>query len=250
MVAHLAMLKALIIRDIQIKYAQSFLGIIWALVQPLTALLVYSIFFRFVFQFESLGYNYALYVFSGVLPWQLFSHALHHGSGSLIQHQDLVRKVAFPKLLLPLTKVAVGLLEMSLGMGILLIFLGISGHISVQLIALPVAILTLVLVSLALPVWISQLAIRRRDLLHILPYLGNFGIWLTPVFFTMSSLPNWLQTIVLLNPMTGVILLFRFALFGDPIPALIWWPLAITGVLLLLGLYRFKSFDKEMTDHL
>lgn len=245
------MILALVKRDLKTKYSQSALGVLWAIIQPLTALIIYSVFFRYVFQFQFDRYSYALYVFSGVLPWHMFTFLLHQASGILISEQDMIRKMAFPKIILLIAKSIVALVEMSLGLVLLLLYLVLTQPSGWSLLLLPLVLLVNILVSLVLPVWISQLSVKKRDLLHILPYLANFGIWLTPIFYTIDILPGWLSSAVMANPMTGVVMAFRSVLFQDPFPleAAI-SPLICMGVLLPLGFRFFKNSEKQIVDYI
>ncbi|WP_421898422.1 ABC transporter permease [Marinoscillum sp.] len=248
---HRHIIKSLVRRDLKIKYSQSVLGWSWAFIQPVTALIIYSIFFRYVFDFQFDKYPYALYVLSGILPWHMFSQNLHQSSGVLLSEQELIRKIAFPKFILLLAKSIVSLIELSFGLILLLIYLTIQSRISWYILLLPAVILINHLVSMIIPIWISQFSVKKRDLLHLIPYLVNFGIWLTPIFYTIENTPKFLSTIIYANPMTGVILTYRLVLFGDPFPleALI-SPAVCIGLFLLPGIALFKNFDKKIVDHI
>ncbi len=248
---HRHIIRSLVRRDLKIKYSQSVLGWTWAFIQPLTALIIYSIFFRYVFDFQFDKYPYALYVLSGILPWHMFSQNLHQSSGVLLSEQELIRKIAFPKFILLLAKSFVSLIELGFGLVLLLTYLAIQSGITWNILLLPCIVLINLLISMIIPIWISQLSVKKRDLLHLVPYLVNFGIWLTPIFYTIENTPKLLSTIIYANPMTGITMTYRWVLFGDPFPleALI-SPTLCIGLLLLPGIVLFKNFDKKIVDHI
>ncbi len=237
-------------RDIKVKYVQSKLGLLWSIIQPITAILIYSLFFKYVFKLEFNEYPYYLYVFAGILPWTLFSYLLNQGSYSLIQNQELIHKLNFPKLLLISAKALVSMVEIMPALIILLIVTFISGDANyIGWVFIPLIILLNLIVAIIPPLWISAFSLRYRDTLHAIPYLGNFGIWLTPIFWVPENSPMIIQRLTNYNPLTFVLYLYRWALFGDNIIwDGLWSMLFFIGIFLPFGLMYFKNQEKHIID--
>jgi lipopolysaccharide transport system permease protein len=249
---HFPLAVSLAKRELLQKYAQSKVGFIWSIIQPLTAFIIYTFFFKYVFKIDFDDYPYSLFVISGVIPWYYFMSVVHHGATALVANQDLIRKVAFPRIILVLSKALVGLFDLFLGLILLLVLLAIYGlPIFVGMLFLPIVVLQLMLFSLVLPIWVSILSIKNRDLLHLIPYLTNFGIWLTPVFYNTSILPDAFQWVVSLNPFTQVLEFFRWSLFASDIN---WTAQVITSIILitflLVGVWVYSKRDKMIIDRI
>ena len=242
-------------RDIKIKYAQSFFGIAWVLLQPITGALIFTFFFTQMFSFgEGLSIPYHLFSFSGFLCWLLFSQLVNLAGTSLVQEERLIKKVYFPRIIIPLSKLMVQLLDFAVGLlALILISSFYYPAVLYRFIFTVPAVILIVLNSMAIVFWLSALTIRYRDLHHIIPYLISFGIWLTPVFFPSVFFPEKFRWMLGINPLAYDIDLFRSLLFGTPLPTLS--PLII-GVhlgfvfLLLTGLRYFLKIDRLSSDYL
>ena len=253
-IKHLIKYRALIWsfskRDLKIQYAQTMLGILWSILRPLTGLLIYTLFFGYLLKVGAGSIPYPLFAFSGMICWYLFSYVLAGSGTAIIESQYIIKKVYFPKIILPLSKVMVGIVEFSISLIVLLLLMFIWGVIpGFKIILLPFIILLIVAAGLSIGIWLSALTIRFRDFHHIIPYLVNFGIFLTPVFYPAILIPSGYEFLIYLNPMAGVIEGMRWMLFGGAIPS-VYYAVGVLPVLLLLftGLYYFTKMESEMVD--
>jgi lipopolysaccharide transport system permease protein len=235
-------------RDLKIKYAQTALGIAWSFLQPLTAVVVFSLFFSLLLNVD-VGYPYALFVISGVLCWNLFIYIFSHGSISLMNNQDLIKKLSFPKLILPTSKVLVALVEVCLTL-ILIVPMMIWAEIpvSLRILGLPIALAFTAIFGLGASLILSAATLRYRDLHHIIPFLVNFGIWFTPVFYPVSLIPQEYSDLIYLNPMASLIELMRWSLFGEELNLLALVGVMISVIVLLIGLVYFKRVEDKIVE--
>ena len=245
-----AMILTLALRDLKIQYAQTILGVFWSILRPLTGLLVYWLFFGRLLKIDTGNIPYPLFAFAGMIYWYFFSSLLSSAGTSLLASQDIIKKIYFPKLILPLSKVLVGLVEFAVGFTILLLILVVSGFTpSFKLIFVPIALVLTITISLSIGIWLSALTIRFRDFHHIIPYLVNFGIFLTPVFYPSTLIPHEYKFLVFLNPMAGVLEGFRWMLYNGPIPSINYAIGFIpVCVLLVSGLIYFVRIEGKMSD--
>lgn len=237
-------------RDLDVKYAQTFIGIGWTLLQPLTGLLIFTFFFGVLLNWKSGDLPYPLYVLSGLLGWNFFSYIVHSGSASVQESAGIIRKIYFPKSILPLSKVLVALTELGFSLLLLIPLMWYYGIVpSFHIVFVPFVLLFNAVCGLALVFWVAALAYRKRDLFHLLPYLVNFGIWLTPVFFSQSILPDSLHFLTDYNPMANVVSMWRWALFGSE-PFRWLWILQFGWVSLALmaGMYYYSRKENTFTD--
>ena len=243
-------------RDVSIKYSQSYFGIAWIVLQPITGMLIFTLIFTqaFLINTDEIGMPYYLFCFSGYICWILFSNIISGAGNSLIQEENLIKKVYFPRILVPASKSLNYIIDFLMGVVILLL-IGTFYDISILYriwLTMPAVILVL-LNSAMIAIWLSALTIRYRDFNHVIPYIINFGIWITPVFIPLNLFPKKIRYIVELNPMTYAIELFRSICFGIPIPTMTTtFVLAqiIVLVLLFFGLRYFIKIDKLLSDYL
>jgi lipopolysaccharide transport system permease protein len=238
-------------RDLKIRYSQTFLGILWAVIQPLTGLIVFTIFFNQLVKIKIPGMPYPLFAFSGMVSWFFFSNIVCNAGVSLVESQDLIRKVYFPRILLLFAKILVGLVEFGISMVMLIVLMVILGYSTTWLVVfLPMFALMNIGVGLSIAIWLGALTIRYRDFHHIIPYLVNFSIWLTPVFYPITLLPPRYEWLMYLNPMAATIAGFRWSLAGGVVPErtylLSFIPVA---VLLVSGLAYFRRVEDEIVDY-
>ena len=237
-------------RDLKVKYAQTVLGLVWTVIQPLTGLLIFTIFFDKLIQIDTLDTPYPLFAFSGMISWFFFTYIIIQGGMSLLQSQDLLTKVYFPRIVLPLSKALTGLTDFVISVALMFVMMLATGHgVTINIIWFPLFVLLNIFTGLSVAVWLSALTVRYRDFHHIIPYLVNFGIWLTPVFYPATLLPSDYHFLIYLNPMAGVIDGFRFTLLGDPAPSLYYLPIfAIIILQALAGLYYFRKIEGKIAD--
>lgn len=235
-------------RDLKIKYAQTALGVAWSIVQPLVAVVVFTLFFGVLLDLET-PYPYVLFVLSGVVCWNFFNYIFSHGSTSLMNSQDLIRKLSFPKIILPISKVLVALVEFGFTLLLMIpVFIYHQPEISWTLVFFPVVIFFILLFSLGLSLILAATTLRFRDLHHIIPFLVNFGIWFTPVFYPVSLIPDQFKDLIYLNPMAALISLARWSLFGEPVGFMAMLGILIAIIFLLAGVVYFKQIEDRISE--
>jgi len=240
----------LALRDVKVRYKQTALGVAWVLLQPLLAMGIFSI----VFGQRGLttnGVPYPLFVVSGLVPWFYFSNATSGASGSVVGNTQLISKVYFPRLAIPLAAVLANLVDLAIGLGLELVLLLVFGiGWSVNLLAIPVLALIMVLTALGVSVWLSALDVQYRDVRYAVPFFIQVWLFATPVIYSAADVPDRWRPILGLNPMTGVIEAFRWALLGvgDAPTAALGGSLLIVLVLLSTGLLYFRRMERTFAD--
>lgn len=239
------------IRDIKAKYAQTYLGAVWALIQPTIMVGLYSIFFGYILNWKTGGIPFPLYVFSGLIGWNLFQSIVISGSNSVQESSILIRKIYFPKFILILSKVISSLFDMAVSL-ILFFVLMVIFHqpVSYRLLLIPMLLPLYIICSLTIVTWVSVLSRIRKDVIQVLPFIVNIWLWTTPVFFTKSILPEHLQFIWQLNPLTGLIDAWRWCTFTAWdwdiqyfISTLLFIPL------FLLGFWFYLKYESTFSDY-
>lgn len=246
------LLMSLYKRDLKIKYAQTRFGILWLFVQPLIAMLVFTIFFDELLQLDTGKVSYPVFVFSGMTIWYYFTNILNSAGSALQQEQELIRKIYFPKLILPASKLLLASTELIASL-LILFFLMLWQGVELKLLALtfPIVIVLTMIAGMFLAIWLNVLATRKRDLNHLIPYLVNFGIWFTPVFYPLSIIPpEYHQIIFFLNPIAAIIELFRSIIFGADFQFSYLISLLIIFFLLIWGIISFKNRENTIQDYL
>jgi lipopolysaccharide transport system permease protein len=239
-------------RDVKVKYKQTLLGMAWAVVQPVMTMLVFTFVFDRVANLPTDGIPYEVFSFTGLLPWGLFVTALNQGSRSLVAHNNMVTKIYFPRLILPMASVFAGLVDFIIAFVILI---GLMVYFQVApawqyLWTLPFFLLLVLVTALGVALWLSAINVKYRDVNHALPFLTQFWLFATPVAYSFSTIPeNW-QILLSLNPMTGVVNGFRWALLGSGNgPDIALWISAIISILIFIsGLFYFRSMEKTFAD--
>ena len=239
-------------RDLQIKYAQTLLGLGWTILQPAVAILVYTVFFTFIVKIPTGETHYVLFVLSGLTLWTLFSYIFSQGSYSLLNSQDIIRKMAFPKIILPFSKVLVGLTEFGVSFVLLTVAWAIwSRHLDWRVVLLPLPVLGVILFSLSLTLLLLAFSLKRRDLLHVGPFFVYFGIWFTPVFYPVSLIPEKYEEFIYLNPMAGMIDFFRWTIgIGHSFSPLFLVGFFVILILFLVSVYLFKNKEDDIVDNI
>jgi lipopolysaccharide transport system permease protein len=238
-------------RDIKVRYKQTALGAAWAIIQPFFLMVVFSLFFGRLAGVPSDGVPYPVFSFCGLLPWQLFAHSLTQSSNSLVGSQNLITKVYFPRLVVPISAVLAGLVDFAIAFVILLGMLFFYGIVpGWQVLALPGLVLLAVMTALAVGLWLSALNVQYRDVRYTINFLVQFWLFATPVAYPSSIVPEKWRAIYGLNPMVGVVDGFRWALLGKPQSPCISLLVSAIVVLLLLagGLYYFRRLEQQFAD--
>lgn len=239
------------IRDLKVQYAQTYLGVLWSVIQPLTALVIFVFFFQKAIHLQ-MNVPYAAFAFSGIMGWFYFTALVGQAGTSLMHNQQIIRKIQFPRLVLPLSKTVVALVEFFISLLILLGVLFFSGcPLTTRILLLPLVVVANIIAGLSVGVWLSALTIRFRDLHHIIPFLIGFGIWLTPVFYPTTIVPDSYNWIYYFHPIANVIALYRWIFLGTEInTAQVVVSLCIATVLFVSGLLFFIKNEKFIADHL
>ena len=240
-------------RDVLVRYKQTYLGVAWAVLQPVLTMVVFSVLFGRLAKFESWGAPYAILTLSALLPWQFFANALTESSNSLVASARIISKVYFPRLIIPVSAVLSGTLDALIATAILLILMPIYGvAYRIHLLMLPLFFLAAFLPALAAGVWFSALNVKYRDVRYVVPFLTRIGMYVTPVGFLWQTLvPKEWWLAYNMNPLVGAIDGFRWCVLGDKFMP--WWPgfFASSGatlVVLVLGLMYFRQVEKTFAD--
>ncbi len=238
-------------RDIKVRYKQTALGAAWAVIQPFFLMVVFSLFFGRLAGVPSDGVPYPIFSFCGLLPWQLFANSLTQSSNSLVGSQNLITKVYFPRLVVPISAVLAGLVDFAIAFVILLAMLFFYGIVpGWQIVALPGLIVLAVMTALSVGLWLSALNVQYRDVRYTINFLVQFWLFATPVAYPSSIVPEKWRAIYGLNPMVGVVDGFRWALLGRPQSPGVSLLVSTVVVFLLLvgGLYYFRRLEQEFAD--
>jgi len=245
------LLYFLTLRDIKLRYKQTALGVAWAVIQPLFTMAVFAIFFGKLGGLPSDGKPYALFVLVGLLPWQLFAYALTQSSNSLVNEQRLITKVYFPRLIVPVASVFSGLVDFLVTFGLVFVGMAFFGvKPTWTAVAVPALVVFAVLAALAVGLWLSALNVRYRDVRYTIPFLTQFWMFVTPVAYPARMVPEAYRPLLGLNPMTGVVEGFRWALLGTDAPD--WGMMAVSAAvvvgLLAGGLFYFRRMERTFAD--
>ena len=238
-------------RDLKVRYKQTLLGASWAILQPFLTMVVFSIFFGNLAKVPSDGVPYPIFSFTALIPWTLFSKALQDASRSLVANSHMITKVYFPRMILPLSSVMAGVVDFLIAFVVLLgmmVFFNIFPTINV--LVLPLFLLLALVTAVGVGLWLSALNVLFRDINYVLPFLTQFWMFLTPVAYPSSMVPSEWQVIYALNPMTGVVEGFRWALLGTgPPPGIMTLVSSITAVILLIsGMFYFRRMERLFAD--
>jgi lipopolysaccharide transport system permease protein len=237
-------------RDIRLRYRQTLLGIAWVVLQPLVSALIFAVIFGLFAKLPSDGAPYLLFVFAGMLPWNLFAGGVQRGGNSLIGAASLITKIYLPRAIIPIASVSAVLLDFAVAgavMAILLVAYGVSPTWTI--LALPALVVLTLMLSVGISLLFSALAVYYRDFSYALPFIIQVWLYGSPVVYASSLVPERYQVLYGLNPMVGVIDGFRWALLGGPMPttALV-ESVVVTVLLLLCGAAVFKRIERNFAD--
>ena len=249
--AYRELLYFLIWRDVKVRYKQTALGAAWAIIQPVFTMIVFSLFFGRLAKVPSDGIPYPIFAYAALVPWTFFSYGLSQASNSLVGSSNLLKKVYFPRLSVPIASVLSGLIDFLIAFIVLLGMLLYYGiHPTLNVIWLPFLLLLTVITSLGVSLWLSALNVHFRDVRHVLPFLTQFWLFATPIAYPSSLLSEQWRTLYSINPMVGVVEGFRWALLGvetTPGPMLIVSSL-VALALLVGGVFYFRRLEKTFAD--
>ncbi len=248
--AYRELLWVLTLRDVKVRYKQTVLGAAWAIIRPFTTMLIFSIVFGHLARMPSDGYPYPVFVYAGLLPWTFFAAAIGASGQSLVGSAHLVSKVYFPRLIIPLSSVGAGLVDLLISTAILLLMMlwyGVGW--SLNLLAAPLLLAGVVFVALGVGTLLSALTVAYRDFTHVTPFLVQIWMYVTPVIFPVTLVPERWRWLLYLNPMTGLVEGFRSAFLGKPFdPSGLGISLAIGIALFVAGVAYFEKVERRFAD--
>lgn len=238
-------------RDVKVRYKQTVLGGLWVILKPFITMVVFSVLFGYLAGLPSDGIPYPVFTFAALLPWQLFANAVSESGNSLIVNQQLITKVYFPRLVIPIAAVLVGLVDFAIGFVVLLammLFYGITPTLAI--LTLPLFIVLTVVTALAVGIWLSALNVQYRDVRYTIPFLVQIWLFVTPVAYSSSLIPEPWRPLLGLNPMAGVVEGFRWMLLGktEGVGPLVLLSSVVVVVLLLGGLLYFRRMEGAFSD--
>jgi homopolymeric O-antigen transport system permease protein len=239
-------------RDILVRYKQTAIGVLWAILRPFLTMLVFTLVFGKLAKLPSGNVPYPILVFAALLPWQFFANAFSEAGNSLISNANMISKVYFPRLVVPTSAVIVSFVDFLIS-GIILVALMLWYGFApdLRIIALPLFILVAFAVAMGAGLWIAALNVKYRDFRYIIPFVVQFGLYISPVGFSSAIVPEKWRLVYSLNPMVGVIDGFRWAILGGD--TRLYWPgfllsLLLVIVILVTGIIYFRKTEKSFAD--
>jgi len=239
-------------RDIKVRYKQTVLGAAWAIIQPVFTMLVFSLFFGRLAKVPSDGIPYPIFSYAALVPWTFFANGLSHSSDSLVSSSNLIKKVYFPRLVVPISSVVSGIVDFLLAFAVLLVLMtGYHIFPTSNILWLPLLLLLGFITALGVGLWLSAMNVQFRDVRYVVPFLIQFWLFATPIAYPSSLLSEPWRTLYGLNPMVGVVEGFRWALLGTATATS--WPLLGVSALMALGLlisgaFYFRRMEKSFAD--
>lgn len=240
-------------RDVSVRYKQTVIGVAWALIRPLLTMVVFTVIFGQIAKLPSDGaVPYPILVFAGMLPWFLFSGVLSEASNSLVGNANLISKVYFPRLVIPTSTAVVALVDFTMNFAMLALLMAWYGLMpSWQIVFLPVFVILAILASIGPALWITALNVKYRDFRYIIPFIVQFGLYVSPVGFSSAVIPEEWRLLYSLNPVVGVIDGFRWCLLGGG--SQIYWPgfalsFGVVAFFLWFGIRYFRATERTFAD--
>lgn len=239
-------------RDILVRYKQTVIGVAWSVIRPVLTMIVFTVIFGKLAKFPSGNAPYAILVYAAMLPWQFFANALSESSNSLISNANMISKVYFPRLIVPGSAVIVSLVDFLISFVVLVVLMAWYQFMpSWRIVMVPLFLVMALLASLGFSLWLSALNVKYRDFRYIVPFIVQFGLYVSPVGFSSNVVPEKWRLLYSLNPMVGVIDGFRWAILGGE--AQIYWPgfllsLSLTLLVLYGGIRYFRKTERIFAD--
>ena len=240
-------------RDLKVRYKQTVIGAAWSIIRPILTTIIFTIIFSRIAKLPSPGAApYALMVFAGMLPWQFFANSLSESSMSLVGNSNLISKVYFPRMIIPASSIITSLVDLAISLGILVIMFFIYHYVPhVTIIFLPLFIFIAFVAAFGVGLYITALNVKYRDFRYIIPFIVQFGLYITPVGFSSSNIPMKWRLLYSINPMVGVVDGFRWCILGEPL-YMKGFAISITISLLFLwlGIWYFRKTEKSFADNI
>ncbi len=239
-------------RDILVRYKQTVIGVAWSVIRPLLTMIVFTFVFGKLAKLPSEGVPYPILVYAAMLPWQFFANSLTEASNSLIDNANMLTKVYFPRLVVPASSIIVSLLDFFISfiiLGLLMAWYGFSPGWNILI--FPVFLFLACIASFSVSLWLAALNVKYRDFRHVIPFIVQFGLYISPVGFSSIIVPTKWRLAYSLNPMVGVIDGFRYAVIGGKM--LIYWPgllisIALMAIILVAGFRYFRKTERALAD--
>lgn len=238
-------------RDIQLRYRQTLLGVGWAVLQPLSTTVVFAVFFGRLAKIPSDGLPYPVFALAGLIPWQFFAHMLLQSSNSLVDNQHILRKVYFPRIIVPIASVGAGFVDFFVSLAILFAFMAwYRVPLTLRVLAMPGFLALAFVTALGVGLWLATFNVRYRDIRYTVPFLSQLWLFATPVAYPASLVPERYRFLLGLNPMSGVVEGFRWALLGSGTVSggVLAISSAVAAALLVSGLYYFRRMERGFAD--
>jgi lipopolysaccharide transport system permease protein len=244
-------------RDVKVRYKQTALGVAWIVLQPLIGTVVFTVIFGGLLNVPSNGVPYPIFAYAGLLPWQYFATSLTRTSTNLVDNANLISKIYFPRLVVPLSGILSNLVDFAVGLVILAVLMVIYRMpLTPALLTLPIFLLLAMVTALGFGLWLSALNVRYRDIKHLVPFIVQIWLYLTPVIYPVTIVPETFHPLLALNPMTGVVSGFRWALLGgeaatnglDAPGVFFALSVIIALVVLATGLIYFRTTERTFAD--
>lgn len=239
-------------RDIVVRYKQTFLGVMWAIIRPLITMAVFAFIFGKIAKLSTGEVNYPLFVLSGILPWMLFANSLIDTSTSLINNAPMISKIYFPRIILPVSLVMVNFTDFMISFAMLLLLLVFNGSLAFfSVIGFPFFILMTLILCVGTGLWLAAISVRYRDFRFIVPFLVQFGVFISPVGYSSFLVAHNLRWFYFLNPMAGIIEGFRWCCFGIyhvDLPLAIVLSCIMNGAILFSGFRFFRNMERVCAD--
>ncbi len=248
-------------RDVLVRYKQTVLGAAWAVIQPVIQMVVFTLIFSNAAGFSSEGVPYPIFNFTALLPWGLFSKAMNDAGRSLVTNRNMITKIYFPRLTIPVASVLAGMVDFAIGFVVYILIIlyynfapssTYTYHITPALLTLPLFIILALVTTLGVSLWLSAMNVIYRDVGHVLPFLTQIWFFLTPIVYSASSVSAKWQILYALNPLTSVVEGFRWSLLG--ISSLPWQVNAMSAgvavILLITGLFYFRNMERTFADEI
>lgn len=240
----------LALRDFKVRYAQTFLGFAWAFLQPFSTLIVLVLVFKNALKVDTQNVPYPLFAMAGMTLWTYFGYVLNQSGSSIISSQAMISKIYFPRLIIPISKALVGLIDFGISFGMLIcLFIYYQTPLQNQIVFLPLILLITIISSLGVGILFSSLSVRFRDIQYVVPFIVQFGLYITPVAYPANFISDQYKFVYYLNPLAGAIDAFRWSLFGGPMFNNYCYISFLSGILLfLIGILVFRSIESKMAD--
>lgn len=241
-------------RDVKVRYKQTVIGVLWSVIRPLLTMIVFTIIFSYIAKLPSqVGVPYAILVYAAMLPWQFFATALTESSNSLVGNSNLISKVYFPRMIVPASAVISSFVDFLISFVIMFFLMAYYRYMPpIQILALPLMLVFVFLVSFSLGLYLTAVNVRYRDFRYIIPFIVQFGLYISPVGFSSNVIPEKWRMLYNLNPMVGVIDGFRWCILGgdftNELMQSMGISLAFTCIVLIFGIRYFRKVEKTFAD--